>query len=69
LATNLNDLGVLDLTIQRILRHSDVTTTRKAYIKPLDHQVTAGMAQLEAEIRRAETLQAGAEMQKAQRPN
>ena len=62
LATNLNDLGVLDLTIQRILRHSDVTTTRKAYIKPLDHQVTAGMAQLEAEIRRAETMQ-------AQRPN
>lgn len=43
LATNLNDLGVLDLTIQRILRHSDVTTTRKAYIKPLDHQVTDGM--------------------------
>jgi hypothetical protein len=42
LATNLNDLGVLDLTIQRILRHSNVTTTRRAYFKPLDHQVTEG---------------------------
>jgi len=54
LATNLNDLGVLDLTIQRILRHSDVTTTRKAYIKPLDHQVTAGMERMEEAIRRVE---------------
>lgn len=54
LATNLNDLGVLDLTIQRILRHSDVTTTRKAYIKPMEHQVTEGMEKLEVEIRRSE---------------
>jgi integrase len=61
LATNLNDLNVLDLTIQRILRHSDVTTTRKAYIKPLDHQVTAGMERMEQEIRRVETLEAKAE--------
>ena len=54
LATNLNDLGVLDLTIQRILRHSDVTTTRKHYVKPLDHQLTESMEKLEVDIRRAE---------------
>jgi hypothetical protein len=59
LATNLNDLGVLDLTIQRILRHSDVTTTRKAYIKPLDHQVTAGMDRMEQEIRRVARVNQG----------
>jgi len=41
LGSNLNDLGVLDLTIQRILRHSNVTTTRKSYIHHREHQVTA----------------------------
>jgi len=57
LASNLNDLGVPDLTIQRILRHANVATTRKAYIKVREPHVVAGMAQLEAEIRRAETIQ------------
>lgn len=57
LASNLNELGVFDLTIQRILRHANVATTRKSYIKVRDHNVTAGMAQLEAEIRRTETVQ------------
>lgn len=57
LASNLNELGVLDLTIQRILRHANVQTTRNSYIKIRDHNVTAGMAQLEAEIRRTETVQ------------
>jgi integrase len=69
LATNLNDLGVLDLTIQRILRHSDVTTTRKAYIKPLDHQVTASMERMEQEIRRVGSLQLEAEKQAAETVN
>lgn len=69
LATNLNDLGVLDLTIQRILRHSDVTTTRKAYIKPLDHQVTAGMERMEQEIRRVEAVQVEARTQTTARVN
>lgn len=69
LATNLNDLGVLDLTIQRILRHRDVTTTRKAYIKPLDHQVAAGMERMEQEIRRAEEVQANRENETTKRPN
>jgi integrase len=58
LGSNLNDLGVLDLTIQKILRHSNVTTTRKSYIHHREHQVTAAMGQLaagiEAESRRAE---------------
>jgi integrase len=57
LASNLYDLNVDDLTIQRILRHANVTTTRKSYIKVREHNVTAGMAQLEAEIRRTETVQ------------
>jgi integrase len=57
LASNLYDLGLPDLLIQRILRHSNVTTTRKSYIKVREPNVTAGMAQLEAEIRRAETVQ------------
>lgn len=55
--SNLYDLGLPDLLIQRILRHSDVNTTRKSYIKVREPNVTAGMAQLEAEIRRAETVQ------------
>lgn len=33
LATNLYELGVAEATIQAILRHSDVETTRKHYIK------------------------------------
>lgn len=33
LATNLKDLGVDDKAIQRILRHQDVSTTQRFYIK------------------------------------
>jgi integrase len=55
LGSNLNELGVPDLTIQRILRHSNVATTRKSYIKIREDNVTAGMELLAAEIRRAET--------------
>jgi len=50
LATNLHDLGVNDLTIQRILRHSDVTTTRKSYIKTIPRQVVDAMEQLQAVV-------------------
>jgi hypothetical protein len=57
LASNLYDLGLPDLLIQRILRHSDVNTTRKSCIKVREPKVTAGMAQLEAEIRKTETVQ------------
>ena len=35
LATNLHALGVQDIDIQQILRHSDVTVTRASYIKGL----------------------------------
>jgi len=57
LASNLYDLGVDDLTIQRILRHSDVETPRKSYIKVREPNVVSGMERLEAEIRRMETVQ------------
>jgi integrase len=57
LASNLYDLGVDDLTIQRILRHSDVETTRKSYIKVREPNVVIGMDRLEAAIRRTETVQ------------
>jgi site-specific recombinase XerD len=33
LATNLKELGIDDLVIQRILRHGDVGTSQKSYIK------------------------------------
>ena len=69
LASNLNELGVHDLTIQRILRHSNVATTRKSYIKIREDSVTAGMATLEAELRRTETVRLEAESQTAERVN
>jgi integrase len=50
LATNLHDLGVDDLTIQRILRHGDVSVTQRCYIKPLPHQSIDGMAKVESAI-------------------
>ncbi len=52
---NFHDL--CDLTIQRILRHANITTTRKSYIEIREDNMTAGMAQLESEIRRTETVQ------------
>jgi site-specific recombinase XerD len=33
LASNLKELGIDDLVIQRILRHGNVGTTRKSYVK------------------------------------
>lgn len=47
LATNLHDLGVDDLTIQRILRHSDVSVTQRCYIKTLPAQSIAAMNKLD----------------------
>jgi integrase len=46
-----------DLLIKRILRHANVATTRKSYIKVREPRVVAGMAKLEAEINRAEQVQ------------
>jgi integrase len=48
LATTLYSLGVDDLMIQQILRHQDVTVTRKHYIKTTTEQSVAAMAKLEA---------------------
>jgi hypothetical protein len=46
LASNLNEMGVEDLTIQRILRHKNVETTRQAYIQIRD----AAMEQLATKV-------------------
>lgn len=48
LATLLHDLGVDDLTIQRILRHADVAVTQGCYIKTLPQQSVDAMRQLES---------------------
>jgi integrase len=47
LATNLNKLGVDDLTISRILRHSDVAVTQHIYIEPVSENAQAAMAKIE----------------------
>jgi integrase len=46
LATNLHALGVDDMTIQRILRHSNVSVTQDCYIKTLPASVTTAMGQI-----------------------
>jgi integrase len=43
LATNLHAMGVDDMTIQRILRHSNVAVTQACYIKTLPETVGAAM--------------------------
>jgi integrase len=58
LGSNLHRLGVPELTIQRILRHANVSTTATYYIKTADADVRAAMAKLEnriAESARVET--------------
>lgn len=47
LATNLHELGVDDLTIQRICRHDDVATTQKHYMKTRTAPRKAAMQKLE----------------------
>jgi integrase len=47
LATNLHRLGVDDLTIQAILRHSRLAVTQKCYIKTASEQTQAAMQKLE----------------------
>jgi hypothetical protein len=53
LATNLRALGVDDLTIMEILRHSDVSVTRGSYIKRVDEKSVQAMDKLEAGIRKS----------------
>ena len=50
LATNLHELAVPDIVIQAILRHEDIRTTQRSYIKTVPRVVTAAMKQLEAHI-------------------
>ena len=50
LATNLYRLGVPDKTIQAILRHADVTTTMKCYVKTTRPDVKAGMENIETDL-------------------
>jgi integrase len=57
LATNLHAIGVDDLTIQRILRHSNVQVTQQSYIKTLPQQVTDAMDQLNAKVAAGESVQ------------
>jgi integrase len=57
LATNLHELGVPDKVIQAILRHEDVSTTQRSYIKTVPRVVTDAMNQLEARIARAAVVQ------------
>jgi integrase len=57
LATNLHELGVPDKVIQAILRHEDVSTTQRSYIKTVPQVVTDAMKQLEEKIARAAVVQ------------
>jgi integrase len=50
LATNLHDLGVDDMTIQQILRHSNVAVTQASYIKTLPKQTAAAMNLLSEQV-------------------
>lgn len=50
LATNLHQLGVPDIVIQAILRHEDIRTTQRSYIKTVPQVVTAAMKRLESQV-------------------
>ena len=50
LATNLKEMGVDDLTIQATLRHKDVRTTQRFYIKTVPQQVTAAMEEFASKV-------------------
>jgi integrase len=50
LASNLNRLGVDDSVIQRILRHSNVTTTQTHYIRTVNADAVDAMNALETEL-------------------
>lgn len=57
LATNLHELGVPDKVIQAILRHEDVKTTQRSYIKTVPSVVTEAMKRLEEKIACAADVQ------------
>ena len=47
---NLHALGVKDLDIMKIMRHSDVAVTRASYIKVPDSAKRAAMRKLDAAL-------------------
>jgi integrase len=47
LATNLHQMGVDDLTIQAIMRHSNVSVTQRCYIKTASSETKAAMQKME----------------------
>jgi integrase len=50
LATNLHGLVLPDIVIQAILRHEDIRTTQRSYIKTVPEVVTAAMKRLESQV-------------------
>ena len=50
LATNLHQMGVDDLTIQAILRHSNVGVTQRCYIKTASSETKAAMQKMESAL-------------------
>jgi integrase len=60
LATNLHELGIPDKVIQAILRHEDVKTTQRSYIKTVPSVVTDAMKRLEDKIACAADVQQAA---------
>jgi len=57
LGTNLLEMHVDPMVIQRILRHSNLNVTLAHYVKVRDPRVDAAMAQLEAEVTKSDTVQ------------
>jgi integrase len=56
-ASNLFQLGVDELTVQRILRHSKVNVTRERYIKVRDGRIEIAMAAFEEAIAKTHAVQ------------
>ena len=56
LATNLHCLGISDKTIQRILRHANVSVTQSCYIKTADSEVASAMQQFERSLEYAPNM-------------
>jgi len=57
LATNVHELGIPDKVIPAILRHEDVKTTQRSYIKTVPSVVTEAMKRLEQKIACAADVQ------------
>ncbi len=52
-ATLLHTLGVSDIEIQKILRHSNVAVTQASYIKSPDEVMGAAMSKMESAVKKA----------------